>query len=127
MSHASYLGRTLTALLLAALVLWPLAALGSRCATAPQPRSAAAGYQPSAHMPGEESGVRISAWSDTVAPPAIQPAREAQLAPGSPVVVVLPTDSAPVPVAEIVSTRLPVRLDPRRAVPRYVFFSILLV
>jgi len=72
-------------------------------------------------------GAWVSGCCEKLAPSAIQPAREATLTPGAPAAVVLPTDEAPVPVLEIVSNRLPVRLDPRRAIPLYTLLSILLI
>jgi len=82
----------------------------------------------SAHAQGGEPGTWVSGCCGTAAPSAAtQPAREARLTPGAPAAVVLPTDEAPVPVLEIVSNRLPVRLDPRRAIPLYTLFSALLI
>ena len=49
------------------------------------------------------------------------------MTPGAPAVDVLPADEAHLPSPEIVSGRILVRFKPRRAIPLYTLFSILLI
>ena len=117
------------AIFFVALALLPSMALGSRCMVCPQPRAVAMHpcCHPSARASGEDPGRWAPQCCGHLAAPASLPAREAQMAQGSPAADVLPASEVSAPISEIDSDRLPGRFSPRRAVPLYTLFSVLLI
>lgn len=128
MSRTLRIGRIgkLTALVLLALTLGPSLAWGSTCAACPQTRTAAHSCCQMSASASREMGRWIPGCCGRLAAPTALAVREVQ-AQESPATDVLPASEVRVPASGILPGRLFGRFSPRRAVPLYTLFSVLLI
>jgi len=125
MSHTFRIGK-LTALVLLALAFGPSLAWCSTCATCPPLRAAAHSCCQRSASAFREAGRLAPGCCGRLAAPTALAVREVQ-AQESPAADVLPASEVNAPGSEISSGRLLGRFSPRRAVPLYTLFSVLLI